>query len=224
MRKHSPDLVPTPPTVGQQSHSPAHGGGAGGGSAGGADGAAASRGERTNPYPQPEGVPCVFDLQQYKPVTAPDVSYKTVSVSDLSAHKDLCITVEASAIQVEHLSSWGRRGLWEEKSEHRLYKQTWCSRKESSVTWFYVTSPGMRGLPKVGIKSKRKDRLNERYADGKEFPTRPAQVHGNKNSHGQNEILRKCLFLSFLLFFFLLFFKTSWFLTDIPLFLVPIYG
>lgn len=119
MRKHSPDLVPTPPTAGQQSHSPAHGGAGGGGSA---EGAAASRAER-NAYQQQEGVPCVFDLQQYKPVTAPDVSYKTVSVSDLSSHKDLCITVEASAIQVEHLSSWGRRGLWEEKSEHRLYKQ-----------------------------------------------------------------------------------------------------
>lgn len=102
MRKHSPDLVPTPPSSAQQSHSPAHGGAGGGG---GGDGAAASRAERTNAYPQPDGVPCVFDLQQYKPVTAPDVSYKTVSVSDLSAHKDLCITVEASAIQVEHLSS-----------------------------------------------------------------------------------------------------------------------
>lgn len=97
MRKHSPDLVPTPPASAQQSHSPVHGGGA--------DGAAASRAERTNAYAQSEGVPCVFDLQQYKPVTAPDVSYKTVSVSDLSSHKDLCITVEASAIQVEHLSS-----------------------------------------------------------------------------------------------------------------------
>ncbi|KAI5620484.1 zinc finger protein 384 isoform X2, partial [Silurus asotus] len=100
MRKHSPDLVPTPPSAAQQSHSPAHGG-----PGGSADGAAASRAERTNPYSQPDGVPCVFDLQQYKPVSAPDVSYKTVSVSDLSSHKDLCITVEASAIQVEHLSS-----------------------------------------------------------------------------------------------------------------------
>lgn len=100
MRKHSPDLVPTPPAAAQQEHSPAHGG-----AAGSAEGGAASRAERTNAYPQPEGVPCVFDLQQYKPVTAPDVSYKTVSVSDLSSHKDLCITVEASAIQVEHLSS-----------------------------------------------------------------------------------------------------------------------
>ncbi|MCJ8728991.1 hypothetical protein PDJAM_G00009470 [Pangasius djambal] len=106
MRKHSPDLVPTPPAPAQQSHSPAHGGAGGGGAGGGsAEGGAASRAERTNAYPQPEGVPCVFDLQQYKQVTAPDVSYKTVSVSDLSSHKDLCITVEASAIQVEHLSS-----------------------------------------------------------------------------------------------------------------------
>lgn len=109
MRKHSPDLVTTPPAPSQQDHSPVHGGAGGvaggGGSAGGAEGAAASRAERTNAYQQPEGVPCVFDLQQYKPVSAPDVSYKTVSVSDLSSHKDLCITVEASAIQVEHLSS-----------------------------------------------------------------------------------------------------------------------
>ncbi|XP_037392743.1 zinc finger protein 384b isoform X1 [Pygocentrus nattereri] len=101
MHKHSPDLVPTPPVpaAAQQSHSP--GQAAEGASAGGVQ----NRPERTDAYPPPEGVPCVFDLHQYKPVASADIQYKTVSVADLSPHKDLCTTVETSAIQVEHLNS-----------------------------------------------------------------------------------------------------------------------
>uniref|UniRef100_A0A8B9HJA3 Si:ch211-154o6.2 n=1 Tax=Astyanax mexicanus TaxID=7994 RepID=A0A8B9HJA3_ASTMX len=103
MHKHSPDLVPTPPVPApaQQNHSPGQAGG------GGREGAPdRNRPERTDAYPPPNAVPCVFDLHQYKPVTAQNIQYKTVSVADLSPHKDLCITVETSAIQVEqHLNS-----------------------------------------------------------------------------------------------------------------------
>lgn len=98
MRKHAPDMLPSPPGSTQQSHSPGRVGG-------GSEGEIQSRAERTDIFGQPAGVPCVFDLNQYKPVTSADVQYKTVSVSDISPHKDLCITVEASAIQVEHLNS-----------------------------------------------------------------------------------------------------------------------
>ncbi|XP_036450503.1 zinc finger protein 384b isoform X5 [Colossoma macropomum] len=104
MHKHSPDLVPTPPAAAQRSHSPGQAG-AGGGPEGGPAGGAQNRPERTDAYPPPEGVPCVFDLHQYKPVGPPDIQYKTVSVADISPHKDLCTTVETSAIQVEHLNS-----------------------------------------------------------------------------------------------------------------------
>ncbi|KAK7147521.1 hypothetical protein R3I94_010140 [Phoxinus phoxinus] len=95
MRKHAPDMLPSPPGSTQQSHSPGRVEG------GGSEGDAQSRVERTDVF----GQPCIFDLNQYKPLTSADVQYKTVSVSDISPHKDLCITVEASAIQVEHLNS-----------------------------------------------------------------------------------------------------------------------
>uniref|UniRef100_A0A8C1R650 Si:ch211-154o6.2 n=1 Tax=Cyprinus carpio TaxID=7962 RepID=A0A8C1R650_CYPCA len=98
MRKHAPDMLPSPPRSNQQSHSPGHAGG------NGSNGDVQSQVERSNAF-QPVGVPCIFDLNQYKPVPSADVQYKTVSVSDISPHKDLCITVEASAIQVEHLNS-----------------------------------------------------------------------------------------------------------------------
>uniref|UniRef100_A0A3P8WZI8 Zinc finger protein 384 b n=1 Tax=Cynoglossus semilaevis TaxID=244447 RepID=A0A3P8WZI8_CYNSE len=52
-----------------------------------------------------QNIPCPFDLHQYKTVSANDLQYKPVSVSDISSHKDLCLTVSASAIQVEHLNS-----------------------------------------------------------------------------------------------------------------------
>ncbi|KAG5856247.1 hypothetical protein ANANG_G00006020 [Anguilla anguilla] len=66
-----------------------------------------NQGGHGNPgsYPQAEGVPCTFDLHQYKTVSAGDIQYKPVSVADLAAHKDLCLTVSTSAIQVEHLNS-----------------------------------------------------------------------------------------------------------------------
>uniref|UniRef100_A0A673JBM8 C2H2-type domain-containing protein n=1 Tax=Sinocyclocheilus rhinocerous TaxID=307959 RepID=A0A673JBM8_9TELE len=99
MRKHAPGMLPSPPGSNQQSHSPSHAGGSG------SDRDAQSQAERSNVFIQPVGMPCIFDLNQYKPVPSADVQYKTVSVSDISPHKDLCITVEASAIQVEHLNS-----------------------------------------------------------------------------------------------------------------------
>lgn len=106
MHKHSSDLVPTPPVpaLAQQCPSPGQAGG-GGGAEGAPAGGVQGRPERTDVYAQPEGVPCVFDLHQYKPVIAQDIQYKTVSMSDISPHKDLCITVETSAIQVQHLNS-----------------------------------------------------------------------------------------------------------------------
>ncbi len=95
MRKHAPGILPSPPGSNQQGH-------AGGSSS---DGVRQSQAERSNVFIQPAGVPCIFDLNQYKPVSSADGQYKTVSVSDISPHKDLCLTVEASAIQVEHLNS-----------------------------------------------------------------------------------------------------------------------
>ncbi|XP_058601977.1 zinc finger protein 384b isoform X1 [Onychostoma macrolepis] len=99
MRKHAPDMLPSPPGSNQQNHSPGHAGGSS------SDRDGQSQAERNNAFIQPVGAPCIFDLNQYKPVPSADVRYKTVSVSDISPHKDLCITVEASAIQVQHLNS-----------------------------------------------------------------------------------------------------------------------
>lgn len=56
-------------------------------------------------YQPTEGVPCSFDIHQYKTVAASDIQYKPVNMSDMSSHKDLCLTVSASTIQVEHLNS-----------------------------------------------------------------------------------------------------------------------
>lgn len=99
MHKHAPDLVQSPLGSTHPSQSPGHAGGED------SDEDAQSRAERSNSFSPTIGVPCVFDLNPYKPVTSADVQYKTVSMSDISPHKDLCITVEASAIQVEHLNS-----------------------------------------------------------------------------------------------------------------------
>ncbi|XP_054636750.1 zinc finger protein 384b isoform X3 [Dunckerocampus dactyliophorus] len=66
---------------------------------------AGGSGQSQGSYPQPEPLPCPFDLHQYKTVSASDIQYKPVTVSDLSSHKDLCLTVSSSSIQVEHLSS-----------------------------------------------------------------------------------------------------------------------
>lgn len=99
MHKHAPDLVQSPFGSTQPSHSPRHADG------GDSDGDMQNRAERSDSFSPTTVVPCVFDLNPYKSVTSADVQYKTVSVSDISAHKDLCITVEASAIQVAHLNS-----------------------------------------------------------------------------------------------------------------------
>ncbi|KAM4631159.1 zinc finger protein 384a [Polymixia lowei] len=93
------------------------GGGAGGGGGGG--GQIPNQPNPNNPnqnpnqgppgtYQQPAEavVQCPFDLHQYKTVAANEIQYKPVSVADLSvAHKDLCLTVSTSAIQVEHMNS-----------------------------------------------------------------------------------------------------------------------
>ncbi|KAI1885767.1 hypothetical protein AGOR_G00207190 [Albula goreensis] len=129
MRKHNPDPLTAATVVAsqqsQQQQSQAQGGGGagqgrgergeggrggtgGGGGGGSAGGGAGNQGNHNNPpgsYPQSEGVPCSFDLHQYKTVSAGDIQYKPVSVADLAAHKDLCLTVSTSAIQVEHLNS-----------------------------------------------------------------------------------------------------------------------
>ncbi|XP_042561337.1 zinc finger protein 384a isoform X4 [Clupea harengus] len=76
--------------------------------AGGPGGGQAPNAPNSNPpssYASGEGVPCPFDLHQYKTVSAGEIQYKPVSVADLSAHKDLCLTVSTSAIQVEHMNS-----------------------------------------------------------------------------------------------------------------------
>ncbi|XP_031644427.1 zinc finger protein 384 isoform X6 [Oncorhynchus kisutch] len=125
MRKHNPDPLTVAAAIAAQQaqgHTPGGGGrgrgrGRGGGGAnsvGGPGGAGQNPGQNqsqnpNNPqqgsYPQTEGVPCSFDLHQYKTVSAGEIQYKPVSVADLSAHKDLCLTVSTSAIQVEHMNS-----------------------------------------------------------------------------------------------------------------------
>ncbi|XP_030606661.1 zinc finger protein 384b isoform X1 [Archocentrus centrarchus] len=75
---------------------------------GGAGSGAAGRGQQgqsQSNYSQTETISCPFDLHQYKTVSANDIQYKPVSVADISTHKDLCLTVSASTIQVEHLNS-----------------------------------------------------------------------------------------------------------------------
>uniref|UniRef100_A0A3B4YQC8 Zinc finger protein 384 b n=1 Tax=Seriola lalandi dorsalis TaxID=1841481 RepID=A0A3B4YQC8_SERLL len=122
MEKHNPDQLTAPAVVAQttqqnQNQSQAQGqagaqgrvesadggssrpGGAGSGRAGGGQ-----QGQSQSNYPQTENIPCPFDLHQYKTVSASDIQYKPVSVADITSHKDLCLTVSASTIQVEHLN------------------------------------------------------------------------------------------------------------------------
>lgn len=117
MEKHNPDQLTVPAVVEQQNQNQTQGqagaqsrlegtdrgsnrsGGGGGRASGG------QQGQGQSNYPQTENIPCPFDLHQYKTVSANDLQYKPVSVSDISSHKDLCLTVSASAIQVEHLNS-----------------------------------------------------------------------------------------------------------------------
>lgn len=121
MEKHNPDQLTAPavmtaqPT--QQNQSQAQGqagaqsrvesadggssrpGRAGNGAAGGGP-----QGQSQSSYPQTE-ISCPFDLHQYKTVSASDIQYKPVSAADIASHKDLCLTVSASTIQVDHLNS-----------------------------------------------------------------------------------------------------------------------
>ncbi|XP_039534761.1 zinc finger protein 384a isoform X4 [Pimephales promelas] len=124
MRKHNPDPLTVAAAVaaqqaqqGQNPGQPSGGGsgrgrgrGRGGGAAGARVGPAAQAQNQPNPnvptsYSVTEGIPCPFDLHQYKTVSAGEIQYKPVSVADLTAHKDLCLTVSTSAIQVEHMNS-----------------------------------------------------------------------------------------------------------------------
>ncbi|KAM4550772.1 zinc finger protein 384a isoform 7-T8 [Fundulus diaphanus] len=127
MRKHNPDPLTVAATVAaQQAQGLTPGGGRGRGRGRGRGGGRGSQlqnqnnpnnsNQNQNPGPpgsyqqtqQPsEGVvPCPFDLHQYKTVSASEIQYKPVSVGELPVtHKDLCLTVSTSAIQVEHMNS-----------------------------------------------------------------------------------------------------------------------
>ncbi|KAK2910071.1 zinc finger protein 384b isoform X2 [Channa argus] len=124
MEKHNPDQLTAPAGVAaqaaqqNQNHSHAQGQAgaqsrvesADGGSSrpGGAGSRGADRsqqGQSQSNYPPTETISCPFDLHQYKTVSASDIQYKPVSVADITSHKDLCLTVSASTIQVEHLNS-----------------------------------------------------------------------------------------------------------------------
>ncbi|XP_034748757.1 zinc finger protein 384a isoform X5 [Etheostoma cragini] len=129
MRKHNPDPLTVAATVAaQQAQGLTPGGGRGRGrgrgrgAGGGGVGRAGQLQSQTNPNnntqnpnPGPPGsyqqateavVQCPFDLHQYKTVSASEIQYKPVTVADLPvAHKDLCLTVSTSAIQVEHMNS-----------------------------------------------------------------------------------------------------------------------
>ncbi|XP_020566259.1 zinc finger protein 384 isoform X1 [Oryzias latipes] len=121
MEKHNPDQLTAPVAVAQQSaqqnQRQSHGQtgtqsqveSADGGprQPGGAVSRAAGEGQQAqnqSGYAQTE-LTCPFDLNQYKTVSASDIQYKPVSVADITSHKDLCLTVSASTIQVEHLNS-----------------------------------------------------------------------------------------------------------------------
>ncbi|KAM9353870.1 zinc finger protein 384b isoform 2-T3 [Symphorus nematophorus] len=127
MEKHNPDQLTAPAVVvaaagepGQQQNQNQSQGQAGaqsqvegadggssrpGGAGSGAAGGGGQQGQSQSSYPQTETISCPFDLHQYKTVSASDIQYKPVSVADITSHKDLCLTVSASTIQVEHLNS-----------------------------------------------------------------------------------------------------------------------
>ncbi|KAA0710063.1 Zinc finger protein [Triplophysa tibetana] len=124
MRKHNPDPLTVAAAVAaqqaQQGQNPGQpsGGSSGRGRGRGRGGGATATGPGTTaqgqnqPNPNPptsysvtEGIPCPFDLHQYKTVSSGEMQYKAASVADLAAHKDLCLTVSTSAIQVEHMNS-----------------------------------------------------------------------------------------------------------------------
>ncbi|XP_072250084.1 zinc finger protein 384b isoform X2 [Leuresthes tenuis] len=117
MEKHNPDQlnasagVAGQPAQQNQSQAPGQAGAqsrgesADGGSSRAGSGAAGVGQQGQSNYPQTETIPCPFDLHQYKTVSASDIQYKPVSVADITSHKDHCLTVSASTIQVEHLNS-----------------------------------------------------------------------------------------------------------------------
>ncbi|XP_051247128.1 zinc finger protein 384a isoform X4 [Dicentrarchus labrax] len=129
MRKHNPDPLTVAATVAaQQAQGLTPGGGGrgrgrgrgrgGGGRAGQLQSQNNPNNNSQNPNPGPPGsyqshqqpteavVQCPFDLHQYKTVSASEIQYKPVTVADLPVtHKDLCLTVSTSAIQVEHMNS-----------------------------------------------------------------------------------------------------------------------
>lgn len=123
MRKHNPDPLTVAATVAaQQAQGLTPGGGGRGRGRGRGRGSARAGQLQNNPnnthqnpnagppgsYQQPTDsvVPCPFDLHQYKTVSASEIQYKPVTVADLPVtHKDLCLTVSTSAIQVEHMNS-----------------------------------------------------------------------------------------------------------------------
>ncbi|XP_017270888.1 zinc finger protein 384b isoform X2 [Kryptolebias marmoratus] len=117
MEKHNPDQLTAPALVASQPPQPHQSQAQGqaqnrvesadGGSSRAGSGATrgGQQGQSQSSYLQTETMPCPFDLHHYKTVSAGDIEYKPVSVADITSHKDLCITVSASTIQVEHLNS-----------------------------------------------------------------------------------------------------------------------
>ncbi|XP_077446047.1 zinc finger protein 384a isoform X2 [Stigmatopora argus] len=118
MRKHNPDAM----TAAERAQGPGSGGrGRGGRGRGRGRGRGASLQGRADPdgagqqnpasagppggYQRPgEGLlPCPFDLHQYKTVAGGQIQYKAGAAA--ADHKDLCLTVSTSAIQVEHMNS-----------------------------------------------------------------------------------------------------------------------
>ncbi|XP_041078319.1 zinc finger protein 362-like isoform X1 [Polyodon spathula] len=95
MRKHNPD--PSNPVQQNQSAQ--------------SNSSQQQQGSQNQPHytNQSEPIPgqCPFDLHQYKPVSSAELQYKPVqNQTDHQQHKDLCLTVSTSAIQVvEHLNS-----------------------------------------------------------------------------------------------------------------------
>ncbi|KAM8767415.1 zinc finger protein 384a isoform 5-T6 [Acanthopagrus schlegelii] len=124
MRKHNPDPLTVAATVAAQQAQGLTPGGSGRGRGRGrgrGGGRGAHLQAQTNPNNQNPGPPgsyqshqqpteavvqCPFDLHQYKTVSANEIQYKPVTVADVPVtHKDLCLTVSTSAIQVEHMNS-----------------------------------------------------------------------------------------------------------------------
>ncbi|XP_075897364.1 zinc finger protein 384b isoform X3 [Nelusetta ayraudi] len=122
MEKHNPEQLPASAVMaaeqpqqnrsqsqgqaGSQSQvASADGGSRRSGSAGSGGVGRGQQGQSQSSYPQSENMPCPFELHQYKTVSASDIQYKPVNVADISSNKDLCLTVSASAVQVEHLNS-----------------------------------------------------------------------------------------------------------------------